>query len=131
MSPQHSGCKHYKYLVGNVAFPSSVVKLCCWSMSARQAAGKESHCAVCREDRNSRRGKVPFEAHGTKSFPVTMATGSVGSQPENQLLQPCLKNKKSERRKERGRWGWGGGEGLGAELAWQKLSGSLVGKSSQ
>lgn len=30
------------------------------------------------------RGKVPFEAHGAKSFPVTMETGAVGSQPENQ-----------------------------------------------
>lgn len=30
------------------------------------------------------RGKVPFEAHGAKSFPVTMETGTVGSQPENQ-----------------------------------------------
>lgn len=34
------------------------------------------------------RGKVPFEAHGAKSFPVTMETGTVGSQPENQGEQP-------------------------------------------
>lgn len=34
------------------------------------------------------RGKVPFEAHGAKSFPVTMETGAVGSQPENQGEQP-------------------------------------------
>lgn len=34
------------------------------------------------------RGKVLFEAHGAKSFPVTMETGAVGSQPENQGEQP-------------------------------------------
>lgn len=34
------------------------------------------------------RGKVPFEAHGAESFPVTMETGTVGSQPENQREQP-------------------------------------------
>lgn len=34
------------------------------------------------------RGEVPFEAHGAKSFPVTMETGAVGSQPENQGQQP-------------------------------------------
>lgn len=33
------------------------------------------------------RGKVPFEAQGAKSFPVTMETGTVGSQPENQREQ--------------------------------------------
>lgn len=32
--------------------------------------------------------RFPFEAHGAKSFPVTMETGTVGSQPENQGEQP-------------------------------------------
>lgn len=76
----------------------------------RQAKEKGFHCAVCREGRNSRRGKVPFEAHGTKRFPATMATGSVGSQPENQVTAAMpQKTKKSERRKERGEEGsvWG------------------------
>lgn len=63
--------------------------------------------------RNSRRGKVPFEAHGTKSFPVTMATAQWVPSLRTKLLQPCLKNKKSLKEGKRGRWGRGcGGEKL-------------------
>ena len=40
---------------------------------------------------SARRGKVPFEAHGAERFPVTMETGAVGSQPENQREQPRFK----------------------------------------
>lgn len=79
----------------------------CWSSEGA------SLCCVQREGRNSRRGKVPFEAHGTKSFPVTMATAQWVPSLRTKLLQPCLKNKKSLKEGERGRWGWGcGGERL-------------------
>lgn len=74
------------------------------------------------------RGKVPFEAHGAKSFPVTMETGTVGSQPENQREQRWFKHKihtGSEKRRQEG-LGWGAGSWV-----WQELSGSLVGKSGQ
>lgn len=43
------------------------------------------------------RGKVPFEAHGAKSFPVTMETGAVGSQPENQGQQPVIQTQNTHR----------------------------------
>lgn len=59
-----------------------------------QAKEKEPDCPVGR-GRNSRRGKVPFEAHGAKSFPVTMATAQWVPSLRTKLLQPCLKNKKS------------------------------------
>lgn len=55
-----------------------------WQAGQRPGRGA-SHCALPRAgSRESGRRKDPFEAHGVKSFPVTMETGTVGSQPENQ-----------------------------------------------
>lgn len=128
---QYSGCRHATGVAGNTAVPFLQSKVTLLEHVRWQA--KESHCAVRREGRNSRRGKVPFEAHGTKSFPVTMATAQWVPSLRTKLLQPCLKNKKSlkegKREGEVGSGVWG--REVGAELAWQKLSGSLVGKSSQ
>jgi len=133
LSSQYSGCRHATGIVGNTAFPFLQSKVTLLELVRQQAKEKQSHCAVCREGKNSRRGKVPFEAHGTKSFPVTMATAQWVPSLRTKLLQPCLKNKNSlkegKREGEVGSGVWG--REVGAELAWQKLSGSLAGKSSQ
>lgn len=96
-------------LPATLLLPCSGAKLHRW-----QAKEKASHCAGRGEGRNSRRGKVPFEAHGTKSFPVTMATAQWVPSLRTELLQPCLRNKKSLKEVKRGgSWGRGcGGEKL-------------------
>lgn len=43
--------------------------------------------------RESGRRKDPFEAHGVKSFPVTMETGTVGSSLRTRECQPGFKHK--------------------------------------
>lgn len=129
-SPEHA-C--FQSTAGNTAppfLPSTVPPLV---RRCGQATGKEPHCALCSQGGNSGRGKVSFEAHGPKSFPVTMATAQWVPSLRTKLLQPCLRNKKSlkegKREGEVGSGMWG--REAAAELAWQKLSGSLVGKSSQ
>lgn len=73
------------------------------------------------------RGKVPFEAHGAERFPVTMETGAVGSQPENQGGQRDSNTKRTLGLKSRGRRG----RVRGKQWGWQEPNGSLVGKSGQ
>lgn len=50
---------------------------------ARVTRYNNGHCASHWKRSNSTRGAAHFEPHDIGSFPVTMATGSVGSQPGN------------------------------------------------